>query len=275
MKRSSQAQAARKPFLKSDYITLETADKIKLSYQIGNPLLRLAAFFIDFTILLLLVIFINDVIAWLGFISVTVQIMDAEYLSALLSAFYYFIFFILRWFYYLFFEYLLDGRTPGKIICRLRTIHAQGKFLDLPSIMLRNFARLVDQDLTFFLGAAISMLATREYRRLGDLLGNTLVVREEPLKELTKTIQFELNQKSSFANTEPQLLLKRLSEYDLYVLRQFLNTYQLIPEPRRSELMVSLAKTIQQKIMDSPPSLDPINYLISVYERHCHGPALR
>lgn len=276
MHRTSKAQAASKPAFKSDYITLETADKIKISYQIGNPLLRLGAFAIDFVILLLLVRLIYDVLSWLGFITEAAQLVETEYSTALLTAFYYIIYFGLRWFYYSFFEYLLDGRTPGKIICRLRTIHAEGKFLDLTSVMLRNFARLVDQDLTFFLGAAISMLATREYRRLGDLLGNTLVVREEPIKELTKAIQFELNKKPSLANTEPpQVLLKRLTEYDLYVLRQFLNTYQLIPEPRRSELIVSLAKTIQQKVMDSPTSVDPLTYLITVYERHCHGPALR
>lgn len=258
------------PF-RSDYVTIETADKIKLSYRIANPLLRLGAFAIDFIILIMLFILILNILEWIGIFAWAGGLFDPDYVYAVLIAFVYIILFLVRWGYYTGFELFFEGRTPGKMICRIRTVHYQGKFLDFPSIVLRNFARVVDQDLTFFLGALISMIANREYRRLGDLLGNTIVVEDEKVHTLERAFRFTLREPVPVSAASQARVLRRLSEEDLYVLRRFLDAQRTIPAGRRQALLVQMAQTIHDKIGDAGVYSDPLAYLTSVYTRHLNG----
>jgi uncharacterized RDD family membrane protein YckC len=253
-----------------DFVTIETADKVKLEYRIANPLMRFCAFLIDLVLLTLLTSLIYYLLSLTSLGNDLGKIFDSEKLGALLASFYYIILFVLRWGYYLIFEMLFEGRTPGKMICRLRTIHYTGKALDLSSLVLRNFARVLDQELTFFLGGFICMLLNREYRRIGDLLANTIVVKDERLTPIEaafrSTVPFD---KAALPKEATEAgFLRRLSEEELYILRRFLTDQARIPQARRQELITSMAETINRKIQDSLAPTDPLPYLQSVYVRH-------
>ncbi len=66
-----------------------------------------------------------------------------------------------------------DGATPGKRVFRLRVVMADGRPVTFQASLLRNILRFVDQML--LLGLFLP-LATRGFRRLGDLVGGTMVV---------------------------------------------------------------------------------------------------
>jgi uncharacterized RDD family membrane protein YckC len=251
-----------------EFATIETADKVKLEYRIANPLLRFCAFLIDLLLLAGLVIVFIYLLDVTHIGNALGGLFDPEKLQALLYAFWYIVLFVLRWGYYLFFEMLFEGRTPGKMICGLRTIHYQGKALDLPSLVLRNFARVLDQELTFFLGALICMLVNREYRRIGDLLANTIVVKDERTAPVEKTLRPVRPRVAPLPEARDAVFLRRLTEEELYVLRRFLVDQANIPQPRRAELIAKMAETVKRKIQDSFEPKEPLAYLWSVHERH-------
>lgn len=80
--------------------------------------------------------------------------------------------------YYLVFELLNGGRTPGKAAFGLRVATVDGRPLDLAAVTIRTLLRLVD----FLPGAyaigAIAIVTTSRNQRLGDLAANTVVIRD-------------------------------------------------------------------------------------------------
>lgn len=87
--------------------------------------------------------------------------------------------FALSWFYFLLFEWLWRGQTPGKRLLGIRAIQWRGTSVSFLQSAVRNTVRFVDA-LPFFYGVGFLVMAcNREQRRLGDLAAGTLVVHVE------------------------------------------------------------------------------------------------
>ncbi len=81
--------------------------------------------------------------------------------------------------YFVFCEMLFNGRTLGKRTAGLRVVRVSGQPVGFWSSLLRNVLRLIDMQLGFtYLVGSVLILATNRNQRLGDLIANTLVVRE-------------------------------------------------------------------------------------------------
>lgn len=80
--------------------------------------------------------------------------------------------------YFVLFESLNAGRTPGKAMTGLRVVRVTGGPVGLRASLLRNVVRLVDWLPSLYAVGAILILVTRNHQRLGDMLAGTLVVRE-------------------------------------------------------------------------------------------------
>jgi uncharacterized RDD family membrane protein YckC len=250
-----------------EFVTIETADKIRLEYRIANPLLRFGAFFIDLAILVVIFLLVIYVVNLTELGNQAGGIFNEDIFSSLLYVFMVLLFFLLRWGYYLFFEMLFEGKTPGKFICGIRTIHYRGKPLELSALILRNFARIVDE-LVFCLAALVCMLINREYRRIGDLMADTIVVKDERLPEFNQAFAFTLPAVSLPVGGAPAPLLHRLSEEELYMLRRLLTEQARIPQALRPALLADLAQSVRRKIQDADRAQDPLVYLVSVFKRH-------
>ena len=84
--------------------------------------------------------------------------------------------------YFILFEWLLNGQTPGKRLLHIRVIKQGGYALRFFDTLLRNLLRVVDF-LPLFYGVGLtSLLLTRDSQRLGDLVAGTLVVYQEPVQ---------------------------------------------------------------------------------------------
>jgi uncharacterized RDD family membrane protein YckC len=88
--------------------------------------------------------------------------------------------FVLITFYHLFFEFLWNGQTPGKRRFNLRVVQVDGLPLTTNSAIIRNIIRLFDFLPIFYGFGLISLFATRNTQRLGDLAAGTMVIRERP-----------------------------------------------------------------------------------------------
>jgi uncharacterized RDD family membrane protein YckC len=84
--------------------------------------------------------------------------------------------FAVVWLYSVAFELLWAGATPGKKLLGLQVVRANGLPVDAAASLIRNLLRAADSLPFLPLTALVTMLATRGFRRLGDLAAGTLVV---------------------------------------------------------------------------------------------------
>jgi uncharacterized RDD family membrane protein YckC len=84
----------------------------------------------------------------------------------------------MQFFYYVLFEVLGGGRTPGKRWTGLRVVRTGGRPVTFVRSMLRNVLRIVDWLPAFYLVGMLSVFITNQNQRLGDLAAGTLVVRD-------------------------------------------------------------------------------------------------
>jgi uncharacterized RDD family membrane protein YckC len=80
--------------------------------------------------------------------------------------------------YYVVFETIWNGQTPGKRLTGIRVVKRGGLPLAFTDSLLRNLLRLVDYFPSYGLTGLISFFATRNQQRLGDLVADTVVIRE-------------------------------------------------------------------------------------------------
>jgi uncharacterized RDD family membrane protein YckC len=89
------------------------------------------------------------------------------------------VYFLVEWFYPVAFEVLRGGATPGKKAMGLVVLEDDGAPVGLTSSVVRNLVRFADF-LPFLYGFGLaSMLATRDFKRLGDLAAGTIVVHRD------------------------------------------------------------------------------------------------
>lgn len=87
--------------------------------------------------------------------------------------------FLLEWLYPAWFEVVWGGATPGKRAFGLMVLNDDGTPVRWPAALTRNLLRAVDfLPFLYFIGF-IAMIVDRDFRRLGDLAANTLVVYRE------------------------------------------------------------------------------------------------
>src|SRR6266705_1476390 len=89
--------------------------------------------------------------------------------------------FLLFWGYFLLFEALNGGRTPGTRLMGIRVVMDTGHPLTFTAAAVRNLGRNVDMHpaLTYLVGLGF-VLFHPQNKRLGDIVAGTVVVRDRP-----------------------------------------------------------------------------------------------
>ena len=91
--------------------------------------------------------------------------------------------FLIEWFYPVLFEVYRHGATPGKRAMGLCVVNDDGTPVNWSASMIRNLLRFVDF-LPFLYGfGLVSILLTRDFKRLGDIAAGTRVVDPETRKQ--------------------------------------------------------------------------------------------
>ncbi|MBC8187283.1 MAG: RDD family protein [Proteobacteria bacterium] len=182
--------------------TLDTPERVRLDLELAGPMSRAFAFSIDYVLILLLMtvglmLVVSgsvQIIEWLSQFSFlqdlferierfVLDVEDGDGSAVLrgvaLSIGIWLIFdLFLTTCYFLTFETLLRGRTPGKILTQLRVVSADGRVIGWRQSLLRNLLRMVDAMPAGYLVGIVAMLASPRTQRLGDLVANTVVIRE-------------------------------------------------------------------------------------------------
>jgi uncharacterized RDD family membrane protein YckC len=165
---------------------------------------------------------------------------------------YTFVTFLLYWGYFTLFEAFWNGQTPGKRVAKIRVIQRSGRAIGFVESLARNLIRVIDQ-IPFFYGVGvITMFATKQHQRLGDLAAGTLVVRdretETPIwgESGSRTFTAQLFEKAHIEEPHmavrlPENGISRLSASDLEVLEGFFS--------RRLDMSLATRQALAERIL--------------------------
>lgn len=131
----------------------------------------------------------------------------------------------LLWGYYIFFEMIWNGQSPGKRLVRLRVVRADGTPITLNEAVIRNLVRLVDFLPLLYGVGVVTMFVDARARRLGDLAAGTLVVRDRGRPVTLDTLSGQSSAAPAIAPPVVQgvgrLPIERLEPADLDALEAF------------------------------------------------------
>jgi uncharacterized RDD family membrane protein YckC len=155
-----------------------TTEKVPFTYRVAGLGARFLAWLID-TLFIILLGAIGSMVS----VPLNVGRMGLGSIVTLIWLF------GLTWGYFLFFEWLWSGQTPGKRLVGLRVIQWRGTAITFYQAVIRNLLRTVDSLPFFYAVGFVAAGANRESRRIGDQVANTLVVHVErktkPVQALT------------------------------------------------------------------------------------------
>lgn len=241
-----------------EQLNIETPENVRFAYEIAGIGSRFMAALVDTTLILLL-----QLTVFVPLLLFT-NLLDESGWSVLLGVAV-FISFVLLWGYYIFFEALWNGQTPGKRWVGLRVVQLSGLPMTFSEVIIRNLVRVVD----FLPGAyglgVITMFFQAQSRRLGDLAAGTLVVFDRTALTLAELGQTTAVSSSSPATLDPQTLtfpeithwpLERLPEPDLATIESYLRRAPGLHR-HRAQIAQQLLDLLYTRLPDIEP-LRPI-----------------
>ena len=143
--------------------------------------------------------------------------------------------------YFVFFETLWQGQTPGKRMAQIRVIREDGRPIGLPQATLRALLRVFDDILVGLVGF-LFIVQGRQEKRLGDWVAGTVVIQELRARNKKDTIIIPDELK---ANQVADVMLETASfnlvtPDDFAVIREYLN--------RRSRFSVKAWETVSLRL---------------------------
>jgi uncharacterized membrane protein SpoIIM required for sporulation/uncharacterized RDD family membrane protein YckC len=168
--------------------------------------------------------------------------------------------FALFWGYYVLFEGLMDGQTPGKRVHHLRVVREEGYSVTFGISAARNLIRIVDmQPGVLYLVGLGTMILTRNGRRLGDLVAGTIVVREE--------VQVRDVVAGPLGAEAPLPLQTSLSEDEYLLLGRLVERWARLDGGRRAALVDQLGVRFAHALPSSEQARPVAARLLELHER--------
>jgi uncharacterized RDD family membrane protein YckC len=145
-------------------LALETPEGVEIELRPAGPFARALALLID------------EFIRWLVLIAAAIAL---GFFGALGFGMFSLTTFLVYWWYGVAFEVLAGGQTPGKRMQHIAVVNADGTPIQLGASLVRNVLLVVDILPLFYLVGLVTMFVSRHFRRVGDLVADTLVVYRE------------------------------------------------------------------------------------------------
>jgi hypothetical protein len=146
----------------------------------------------------------------------------------------------------IYYESQRNGQTPGKRLAQIRVVREGGAAVDLRSACIRNLLGLVDLLPAFYLLGALLIQLTPRGRRLGDLAGGTVVVRERVTEQPEENLEWV----NELATTEYSFTadqLRSCAPGDRHILRTFFQRLHAMKRDARQRLAFRLVEQFQAK----------------------------
>ena len=174
--------------------------------------------------------------------------------------------FLIAWGYFIFFETIWNGQTPGKRLVRLRVVREGGQPVDLACAATRNLMRYLDFLPALYTVGLISIFFSPRYKRLGDYAAGTIVVKERS-PHLVQ-IKPRTEPRHGASSAIGAVSIDALSPGDLAAIRRFAQRREELPLETQEQVARTLTAPIMAKLgLASPPdtSFSHADFLEALY----------
>jgi uncharacterized RDD family membrane protein YckC len=203
-----------------EFLNIDTPENVVFGYEVVGIGSRFMAALVD-TILIVII----QLIANITLVLIAGALGFDETAGAIALAVMSLLSFALFWGYYIFFEMLWNGKSPGKQLVGLRVIRQDGTPITLAESVIRNLVRLVDFLPVGYGVGLVAMFIDGQSRRLGDMAASTLVVREQEtvtLESLKQNAPMSGRYSSEIVAQTSEWPVERLTNADIQLAEDFL-----------------------------------------------------
>jgi uncharacterized RDD family membrane protein YckC len=245
-------------------VTVRTPESIAFYYELAGLGSRFLAVTIDFVIQLLvfigLALLIGLVSDRIGPLATSVHIHSAQ-LESIVLAFMIFAIFILFFGYFIVFEAVWNGQTPGKRLLGIRVVRDGGYPLDIGSAVLRNMIRVVEAAM-LYIPSAVSALVSAQNKRIGDLAAGTIVVRDRA---------FEVTDPQAWMHGDavpsgpPLVAAKALTADEWAVVDRYVERRTSLPPAVAAATAARIASALRPKVGEAGATLTDDDLLLRLF----------
>lgn len=260
-----------------------TPEHVEVHFELAGIGSRFLAVLLDHLLQALVFIVLGIAFFGLGIFSLDTGLTSGAF-SMWVFAIFIIIIFVVTYGYFLFFELTKNGQTPGKKAVGIRVIRDTGHPLDFRSALLRNIMRIVDSLPSMYGVGVISIFASPQYRRVGDYVAGTLVVKvgkqaAAPAPQAAPASEQPAYAQTPFASSQPAQptapdihlpqqalpLITSISRDEYRAIRHFLNRVNELDPQVAHNLSIKLVTPIAQKLQLDPTQIpEPVAFLMSV-----------
>lgn len=226
-----------------DNFQIETAQNIGITQNVAGLGERILAYLIDGLIMLSYIIVISFIIGGLD-VSVGGEWMFMAVVGLPLFL------------YFLVWEVLWNGRTPGKAALDLRVVKLDGTKPQLSNFLVRWLLRIVDITFTSGSLAVVTILLNGKGQRLGDIAAGTTVISEKMRIGLQNSLVVDLPE--SYQPKYPQVTM--LSDKDVQEIK---NLYQDALKNGNYRVIFYLSEKVS-KLLQVTPEEKPVHFVDNV-----------
>jgi uncharacterized RDD family membrane protein YckC len=219
----------------ADKLTIETPEQTSLEFPLAGIGSRFLAIALDLLLQIAAYVVLGLIAALVSRVGI-VSVMGKQWGFAILI----FAAFVVQFGYFSLFEVFWNGQTPGKRWTQLRVIQDSGRPITAYDAILRNLLRIVDALPSLYAVGIVTMLISKENKRVGDYAAGTVVIHEKPLQGVAAI----WNATAAPALSVPVSPSAQLTADELQLVEAFFERrMSLDPEVRRS-----MARQIAQRL---------------------------
>lgn len=171
--------------------------------------------------------------------------------------------FLLWYGYFVFFETVWNGQTPGKRALRLRVVKYGGTPIDLSCAAVRGLIRVIDMTLI----GLIAMLVTPRSQRLGDFAAGTLVVKERTQWQ-GDLKQPKLEPTTNYPEADLIKNIELLTPEQFDMTRKFVERAAELNPQAKEQLAARVALALMQHLgIEDRPGIVYSNLITALYDR--------
>jgi uncharacterized membrane protein SpoIIM required for sporulation/uncharacterized RDD family membrane protein YckC len=160
--------------------------------------------------------------------------------------------------YFIVFEGLRQGQTPGKRLVGIRVVSDTGNAVGLGAAAARNLLRIADfMPPPYLIGLLLVALHPRG-KRLGDMVAGTVVARDRPF-------QLVIPKSGARPSPAPVALIPELTDAEFQVLEQFERRQAQLSPPARLRLAAAIARRLADH--PAPAGVGDLEHLLELHRR--------
>lgn len=243
-----------------EHISIVTPDHLELDFDLAGVGSRFVALFLDTLLIggiIIVLILAAAALGFAGLLAIRSQAAGSWVLATAVI-----VYFIVTWGYFLLYEALNNGQTPGKRWAGIRVVKDDGLPVGWRESALRNLVRVADiLPPPACIVGALAIMISKKGKRLGDLLAGTIVVvdiaRLEPTERVSRWgTTWILKAERGKARKGIMVGGRRIDANSIQVIERFLARRESLPVAQREALAWRIASPLLSAVGEDPKEVE-------------------